>query len=321
MSLVHRYGGLVSRRNVKSAIDAGKWVANKYNTWKSQPKKPKRNNVGSRSSLGVTGRYNQFTNKRVGKKRKFSRGEKRFYKKVKKIVDGDDATQHALRNPYITAGLSMAISINKQATYGISLGGMNGDAGTEDDIKIMFNSFAAGITDESWIELGGGVCTYTISNPTGNVALDMDIYDMICIKDLPLALTATNPISFFNNSVAAQGTTGVGGTQLLFDTPGVNPYIVPVFGQYFKIKSRKKVFLPAGDQMDSSFSMKWNKRIQGREIGATSGLLAKKGVTRFLLFIVNGVDWSGMATAPKLFGFKKYTYQAVGQKTFGAGLV
>lgn len=282
------------------------------------------NRTVSEAPFSTTNRYNQIRSVKVKKRKKFSKSQKKFYKKVKRIVEGDDATQHMLRNPHIATGLSLTSALNQQGTWCLSCASFSGTAGTDDDVSKMFTqTFAAAIDEESFLQLKSGRIAYQLVNPSGNTTMDIDIYDMICVKDLPISMASGDPVGFFNDCIAEQGTTGVGGTQLASTTPGVNPYTAGgTYGKYFKIKSHKKLFIPPGDSQDGSFSMKYNKRINGKEVVGAGALLAKRGVSRHLMFVVNGIDWSATTAFPlKLYATKKYCYQSSNIKTHGAGLV
>ena len=282
---------------------------------------------GSSLANKTTSRYRATAQKKIKGRKRFTKRQRQFYKKVKNIVDGEDGVKHIIRTPFVAGGLQLSFLVNQQQVYGLTIGACRGTAGQDDDLGCMFDaSFGATVDEESWITVKGGIVHYTILNEnTGTNILDIDIYEVMCIKDLPLAQSNTNISDFFKSEVSAQQATGItGGTQLQSTTAGVNPFTVGgTFGKYFKMTRHKKVYLPPGEAMDDSLAMKWNKKIIGDEVGLVTGLLAKKGVTKGLLFFVNNVKWVvGTAGAAGLLNYhKKYTYIATGSKTHSGGQI
>lgn len=268
----------------------------------------------------TTNRYSQVRNVKIKKRKRLSKRQRTFYKKVKNVVDADSASLMLIRNPYITAPLNQGNLLNQQGVTGFTLGALGGTAFIDNDVATLFGqSFGATVDEESFLELKSGILKYSMINRDANT-LDIDIYDMICIKDVPKSLIATFPAIMFGNFVAEIQPTGMSSaTQVTAQTPGVTPYAVAgTFGKYWKIKSHRKVYLPPGDAIDGQYSMKWNRRINGQD---PIQLHSKAGVTRFFLVIVNTINWVASSGGLDMYMTKQYVYQANDQKTHAVGII
>jgi len=269
-----------------------------------------------------TSRYRAVKNERP-KKNKISKKKLRFAKAVKEVLAGEDATQHMQR--YNVSDNLVTWATDTQTCFDFAIFGGAGTGPNFDDLlQAIQKSFATSVDEESFIELKGAHMHYTIRNTQTTEVLDMDTYEFICIKDLPIG-TRANLSDFFVECVDEQGTTGVGGTQLAFNTPGVTPYTVAgTFMQYFKLQKKQKIYLPPGEAIDGSIGLHFkHKKVMGKEVLGTTAYLAKAGVTKAKMFIVNNISWNASegANGLRYNWVKSLTYKAQDIKTRGAGLV
>jgi len=101
---------------------------------------------------------------------------------------------------------------------------------------------------------------------TNNVSTEMELYDVVCRKDLPFINTFTigtqaytvspDPVAYITEGIAAcQGapTLSVGRTALLI---GTSPYDSPFFKEYFKVVKRTVVQLAPGASHRHTVSLK-----------------------------------------------------------------
>jgi len=269
-----------------------------------------------------TSRYRAVKNEKP-KNKKISKRKLRFIKSVKEVMAGEDATQHMHRYSVVDSLVTWATDTQTCFDFGL-FGGQGGGGNWDDLLQCIQNSFASTVDEESFIELKGAHLHYTIRNTQASEVIDMDSYEFICIKDLPIGLR-TSLSDFFVETVAEQGTTGVGGTQLTFATPGVNPYTVAgTFMQYWKLQKKQKIYLPPSEAIDGSIALHFkHKKVMGKEVLGTTSMLAKAGITKAKMFIVNNISWNASegGNGLRYNWTKALTYKAQDIKTRGAGLV
>nr|QKI29039.1 Cap [Lactuca sativa CRESS virus] len=156
----------------------------------------------------------------------------------------------------------------------------------------------------------------TVSDADATPTIDLDVYEVICIQDIPLALWASgDSIETFHAAVKnkmrqAQGMdievddVGLGivpqaqnaGTTAFNQVVGDQLWNNPPFLKYWKIIKQFKVKLGSNNETEFQVRDTRNRYINRADCFGTSALAAKKGVTRGYIFNVNGRAFENVST-------------------------
>lgn len=159
--------------------------------------------------------------------------------------------------------------------------------------------------------------TTTVGSSAASPTIDIDVYKVVCIKDIPISLWVSGlGIESFmvgekNRMRQAQGmdievgTTGSGiatsiqnaGSSSSTQVVGDSLWNNPPFLRYFKIIKQFKVQLGSNNICEFSWRDSKNRTVKRNECFGTSALAAKKGVTRGYIFNVNGRAFDNAGTA------------------------
>jgi len=158
--------------------------------------------------------------------------------------------------------------------------------------------------------------TTTVGSANATPTVDVDVYKVICIKDIPLDLwVSANGIESMlvaekNRLRQAQGmdievgTTGTGiataqqnaGTSSANQVVGDSLWNNPPFLKYFKIIKQFKVQLGSNNICEFSWRDSKNRTVSRADCFGTSALAARKGITRGFIFNVNGRAFDNSGT-------------------------
>jgi len=138
-----------------------------------------------------------------------------------------------------------------------------------------------------------------MDNVTSN-PYNVDIYEMVAARDMTFNDTYHNPQAAWNQCLESETTAFSSGTtaaiNVLPTNYGVTPYDAPNFGKHWKILSKTRIYLAAGQTTAMQFQ---NKPYFWREDKAQQ-LGARKGITKHIMFVIAseiGFDLpSGVAT-------------------------
>lgn len=158
--------------------------------------------------------------------------------------------------------------------------------------------------------------TTTVGSALATPTIDIDVYKVVCIKDVPLDLWVSGlGIESFlalekNRMRQAQGmdievsTAGAGiptvvqnaGTTSSNQVVGDSLWNNPPFLRYFKIIKQFKVQLGSNNITEFQWRDSKNRYISRQECFGTAALACKKGVTRGYIFNVNGRAFDNAGT-------------------------
>lgn len=246
----------------------------------------------------LTTKYTPASSSKFKARKKLSKRKVRFYKKVKEVVQDQLGTIHLCRaNPVFAvtwAGWTVGTT-NGQGAQAITLGALGGNASYHNDIERMFETIpVAADRPESWLNLGHAILDIVVrvpllTDPANDVA-DIDIYEMVCIKDIPVSI-AGNPYDQLVDSINEMGgayPSGVNIFPMNISELGVTPFQAYEFCKYWKMTGKKKLFISPGESAHVEYKNTYNDRkIFGSEADT---LLAKAGTTKCYIVICNSVN-------------------------------
>lgn len=281
----------------------------------------------TRTRRGARGRYgagvtNQYDRTNVYRKRRMPRFKRkrwtRFIRKVKAAENTTLGTRTRVFNSQITFNTvgSAAKQIFKSvALYPCSLVGNNDDL-----LRIMEDD--GDIANTGKIQMISGVMDMTLVNISkdaeGNdMGIELDVY--MCTARKRLQYTKASGLTTFSTLEDAledgQNTAGILGAARCQTTDrGATPFDMTAGLSAFgvKILSKKKYFLPKGNQMTYQIRDPKNYQIGKNDVRDIKGQ-NKPGVTKFLLLVAKGlpgaVDGQNYRCEIKIGLTRKYAYK------------
>ena len=149
---------------------------------------------------------------------------------------------------------------------------------------------------------------YTMTNFT-NVPIEVDIYDLVCKRDMYLnqGFTANNatdyvsqayPEQYWDSGLNAQAS--VSNTSLLSRIPGTSPTDSQLFNLYFRIKKRTTLLMPIGGSHRHLVNIKCNRVVDKFLMGTLEAptLINLANVTSFVMFNIKGLPCYGNPVVP-----------------------
>lgn len=271
----------------------------------------------SRTAAGnvLTTKYTPAAASKFKARKKLSKRKIKFYKKVKEVIQDEIGTVHQLRcnTPFnISWSAWTDIAPNGQGANAITLAPLGGNVEYHNDVRRMFSGLGnPADIPESWVNLQHGIVDIVIGNQqvTNPQIADVDVYELVCIKDIPLSV-AGNPLQQLTNALIEMDEptnyTGAGVFNLNISELGVTPFQAYTFVKYWKLTGKKKLFLGPGEFSHLEYKQTYNDRkIFGSE---AQTLLAKAGTTKCYIVIANSVDRN--AGNIDVFVNKRYSYKS-----------
>lgn len=263
---------------VPYALVGGKLAYNAYKRFKAnnggRGRDYKRTRMAFRGgSAPVTNQFDvrtQYVGKRQSRQRR--RRQKKFKKFSERVKQSDAAlvVQTFIYNYWASA------TADAQAYHGFLLGGPNGTAGLNDDLRILFN-LDSGITNPQSRQLNFKSMYMDIEVVnTSEVTVILDAYYVTCRRDVSNN-DYGNLQQAFTQAFAELGSIGTGA---IIDpsTPGVSPFDGPNFCEKFFITKKQRLIMSAGQV--SSFVVKDTKKrkIESTDSNEYTLLRGQKGI-------------------------------------------
>lgn len=297
---VHRYGPIVRA--------AGRMASRAFRGGKK-----------GKQVMSASGITNQYDKKTIYRKRSMPRFRKRrwrrFVRKTNAVIRKDLASQSLVRSTVATVTIA-AGSATTQSTAGATLYGFNGFAGDCDDLKQL--AAAASGSDYTKIMLASAVLDCTFNN-NGSTNLEIDIYYVVCRKDVPFAryqsINDCYQASFPHQAVLP----GAGVTALTFQTRGSTPFQNSLFCSYFRILRKTKYFLSAGQS--GTYQIR-DPKDRVFDVELENNMSCRRGWTKGLLFIFKSTPENTLSGSSLVIGTTRtYNYRIMQRETVAAGLL
>jgi len=273
----------------------------------------------------LTTKYNPAASQRIsGKKR--PRVDKKFQDKVKKVISADIGTIQQLKQ-CDPVGLQWESWVSTptgaqkgQTTNSLSLFSGAGTGPFHNDTFRIFQSInTASERETATLNLKSGVIDIVFLNDQavsetlpGAHVCDIDIYEAICIRDVPLSLGVT-PHDIVSAGMVDYTTPYTTGTAQIRSTSlGATPFQAPLFSRHFKMYGKQKLFLAPGDSSHVEYKHSFNnKKVPFKRAEAN---LALAGITRVYIVVANNVgrqetDFTG-GRALLMYQTKRLTYES-----------
>lgn len=282
--------------------------------------------IDSKTAAGnvLTTKYNPAASQKVGTKKR-KKVDKKFKAKVKEALSDDIGTIQCLRQlPVVnlTWG-SWLTSINSgQTTNSFSLFTGAGTGPYHNDMLRLFQSFTdVNEREAATLNIKSGIIDVVFINDQledglearfpGSLTTDIDIYECVCIRDVPLSVGAT-PQDIVSNGMADYTVPYVGSGSVSSTSLGATPFQSPLFSRHFKIFGKQKIYLSPGDsshvEYKTSFS---NKKVSYKRIESN---LALAGITKVYIVVANNTGRNAVDTAGfkalRVYQTKRLTYES-----------
>jgi len=260
------------------ALAGGKLAYNAYKRFKAnnggRGRDYRRTRMAFRGgSAPVTNQFDVRT-QYVGKRQ--SRQRRRRQKKFKKFAERVKQSDAALRVQTFIYNYWASAAADAQAYHGFLLGGPNGTAGLNDDLRILFN-LDANTSNPSNTQLNfkSMVMDIEVVN-TSEVTVIVDAYYVLCRKMVSNSGYGNLQQAF--TEATSEMSTFTGGTNISAATPGISPFDIPNFCEKFIITKKQRLILSPGQV--SSFVVKDTKRrkIESTDSNEYTLLKGQKGV-------------------------------------------
>lgn len=304
----NRFSGPVAKRPgfASPAVAAGiSWAVRRY--MDSAPS-AKSGTHGSGVSLQRDKQVQYVSKHKPGWKRR-ARRIKGFTKKVRNVIQKSLGHLTTIRDDFY-APISIA---GTQIAKFYLLSGLNGNAAGENDINIVLDSAKATNTDATHIMLKSAVLDIQVTTTEATESsCELDVYEFICRKDVPNTSpysSVVNDLSmetFYSRGFLAQPAVGASGSTINTTTVGVTPFDNKYFCQHFKIIKKTKYLLGLNQYITYQIRDPKQKYLAGYQ---RRDLIAKKGLTRGVLFIAKGMVAGGDIPATDLAVYTNRHYQ------------
>lgn len=269
-------------------------------------------NSGTRTQTKRRGREVGYTTQFNDSHRlyQFRRAPRRIARRVRKFVRG---VRRAISNDLAQQVMVRTFASNGTATSGsqtyLGLTPMYGCLGASsvgnNDVSEMFYSYGGHVNpsfDQKLITKSA-VLDYKISARSANTSdMYVDAYYCSARRDIPTSLS-NNVTGLFSQCLSNIGTPS-SGTALTPTALGVTPFDCSDFCKLVKISKVRRYKIAAGDsvsiQIRDPREYVWSAAQYGAMAGGgtvNEAILARKGVTEWVLVIVYGAPASGTASA------------------------
>jgi len=260
------------------ALAGGKLAYNAYKRFKAnnggRGRDYKRTRMGFRAGgAPVTNQFDvrtQYVGKRQSRQRR--RRQKKFRKFAERVKQYDAAlrVQTYIYNYWASAGA------DEQGYHGFLLGGPNGTAGLNDDLRILFNTDTGVVNPQSsQLNFKSMYMDIEVVN-TSEVTVIVDAYYVYCRK-MVSNNDWGNLQQAFTQGCAEMGTIGAN-VKPDPATPGVSPFDACNFCEKFSITKKQRLIMSAGQV--SSFVVKDTKKrkIEASDSNEYTLLKGQKGI-------------------------------------------
>lgn len=221
--------------------------------------------------------------------------------RIFQYVDADNITWSANTSRYFGAFMGLCSQNNYDNNFGEAWGNIT--SGTA-DVKAEASMFRL---DHQSLRIVLRNTTTTAA-VTATPTIDVDVYKVVCIKDVPSDLWVSgvgvevflanqkNQLRQATGMDIEVGTTGTGiataqqnaGNSFATQVVGDSLFNNPMFLRYFKILKCYKIQLGSNNMTELSWRDSKNRVIKREECFGTAGISCKRGVTKGYIFNVNG---------------------------------
>lgn len=195
----------------------------------------------------------------------------------------------------------------------VTLGAMYGNGTGEQDINQIIVAANANSSDAGRIIIDHMVLDMQITTTEATESsCELDVYEFVCRKDVPNTIQASGTVgdvnmsNFFDKGLSSQPAVGTGGTVLTATTLGVTPFDNKYWCQHFKIVKKTKFLLGLNQYATYQIRIPGNKTISAYQ---RRDLLARKGLTRGVMFIAKGLVTGGAVPSTDLAVYTQRHYK------------
>lgn len=275
-----------------------------------------KNKKGARAYAGLT---NQYDKKTIYRKRRMPRRRRRrwvrFARKTNAVVRKDLGTQSFVRSTTTTLTIA-AGSATAQTSASATLYGFAGFGGDADDMVQL--DTASSESNFNKVLMCSAVLDVTFTN-NGSTTLELDVYYVICRKDVPAALYDSINGTFTSTFTKQQTLPGIGVTALLSTTRGVTPFQNSIFCSYWKVIRKTKYILTGGQT--GTYQLR-DPKDWVYNVDMHNNRTATRGRTKGLLFVMKSTpDNSASASSLALGTIRTYSYKILSNNAEAGGLL
>lgn len=255
---------------------------------------------------------NQYQYKSVYRKRRARRVPRRA-KYIARKVKGVLYKQLGANQFVCHKNFTITAAANAQGVSGMTFLGYSGNnAAQHNDVFRCFDNFyqagtstvASAKFQSARLVFQTAVVDFAFRNSSNTATVDLDVYTLVCRKDIPIGVTGPNQIldsMFTQTLLEIPNTLQSGLGPVASGTLGVTPFQSPQFVEYWKVLNKKKFILSPGQAANYQYRSKKTKYVNGSDLitgtATTANLFAKKYITMGFLFIINGIVTAGAIPA------------------------
>lgn len=259
------------------------------------------------SGTGVTQQHDmqrQYRYKRMPKRKRmrFKRSARLFTSRLVSSL----GTQQVIRNNSV----NVTALVTGQQWVGVHLYGMSGTNTTQEIGCDDINSIRAAdinVSDSGKMFFSNAILDLTVRNNATNV-LELDMY---VVRSRVKNRIFANYGAAVTNAIGDTGL--IGATQITYTTRGATPFEFPDVCKYFKIYSKKKYFIGAGQCITAQFKDRKNRVITGDQINfnplVNTENCFKDGWHMMVLFIGKAVTGTAESADYTVGATRSYRYK------------
>jgi len=221
-------------------------------------------------------------------RRRPSRGARRFRYRVMQTVNANQP----LSVFCYAKSFNLSTAVNLKGVYGVGL--FTTQMTDQTDLKDLLLDAGIDVTAPAPNpQLSGRVVIKSccldvqITNRGAKDAL-IDIYEVMCVKDVPNTDTLTTNFTNMFNQMTTIGAKD-------WQNPAVSLFENPVFCRHYKIMSKKETQVPAGDLITMQMRVGKDKSISPNSVIAYPNAIPK--LARFYVFVYQGIPEDSAGTA------------------------
>lgn len=305
MSMTHGFGG-GHVHHLNRALKLGYRVAQQYRHHQRQ----RARNMAPDSEKPTGGITNQFDERVLYRAKGKHRGRSKSAKhaaQIRRAMADLPIGQYS----FTEAAAALTCSTGGQNYFSVSLFGVDasattnhgtfGNSGTtlgtagmsKGHIRNLFNDEDNNLSANYTVDPQLCRADVYVTN-TGSQTLVMDIYEIVCRKDVTRAQEQSNlgygDIQDMFGNIGFGSTINTGGSQPTSTGFGTTPFQGRVFCEYWKIVKKTRILLSAAQAWMQQFKQHRPKYLTNQQYSEYAGYTAKRGLTKGLLFIYYGAD-------------------------------